>query len=334
VTWSRARIAATLTVITGLTVVATATSVSLYAFHHSKEPSRPPAPAHSFRHTLAAHPLATGRTFYLGVFERGVTASYRPVQEFAAATGSKPRIVLCYTAWNGPFEKGFAERAARNGAIPFVQMLPRGVSMASIAAGGSDSYLREYARQVRSYGLPVILSFAPEMNGWWYSWGWTHTKPAVWVAAWRRVVTVFRQQRATNVTWLWTVNKHGQLTGPVSDYWPGRQYVDWAGIDGYYFTPKSTFASMFGSTIQVIRHLDDNIPILVSETGAGQVAGQARSIPNLFAGIRRFHLIGFVWFDVDQNDGLYHQDWRLEGDSAALAVFHQEVQKLAGQQAK
>jgi hypothetical protein len=28
-----------------------------------------------------------------------------------------------------------------------------------------------------------------------------------------------------------------------------------------------------------------------------------------------------VWFDEDQHDGIYHQDWQLEGDSAARAAF-------------
>jgi hypothetical protein len=62
-------------------------------------------------------------------------------------------------------------------------------------------------------------------------------------------------------------------------------------------------------------------PILLSETGVGQVAGQATKIPDLFAGVRANHLLGFVWFDRAQADGLYHQDWRLEGHPAGLAAF-------------
>ena len=44
------------------------------------------------------------------------------------------------------------------------------------------------------------------MNGTWYSWGYRHTSPAVFVAAWRHIVTVFRAAGARNVTWLWTIN--------------------------------------------------------------------------------------------------------------------------------
>ena len=44
-------------------------------------------------------------------------------------------------------------------------------------------------------------------------------------------------------------------------------------------------------------------------------------IPGLFAGISSSGLLGFVWYDLAQNDGIYHQDWRLEGDTNAVAAF-------------
>ncbi len=101
-------------------------------------------------------------------------------------------------------------QAADNGAIPFIQIEPSGVSLAAIAAGAFDTTLETFATDVASYGAHtgqgVIIGFGHEMNGRWYSWGYRHTAPAVFVAAWRHIVTVFRQQGADNVTWLWTVN--------------------------------------------------------------------------------------------------------------------------------
>ena len=69
------------------------------------------------------------------------------------------------------------------------------------------------------------------------------------VAAWRHIVTLFRQPGADNVTWLWTVQKDGPGTGPIASWWPGAQYVTWVGIDGYYYRSSDTFASVFGQTI-------------------------------------------------------------------------------------
>jgi hypothetical protein len=61
--------------------------------------------------------------------------------------------------------------------------------------------------------------------------------------------------------------------------------------------------------------------MLIGETAIGQVAGQAANIPGLFAGVSSAGLLGFVWFDVAQDDGIYHQDWRLEGNPDAIAAF-------------
>ena len=64
---------------------------------------------------------------------------------------------------------------ANNGAVPLVQLDPTNVSIAAIASGQYDSYLSAYAKAVRAYRRPVILSFGHEMNGYWYSWGYLHT---------------------------------------------------------------------------------------------------------------------------------------------------------------
>ncbi len=51
-------------------------------------------------------------------------------------------------------------------------------------------------------------------------------------------------------------------------------------------------------------------------------------IPGIFAGVHSNHLLGVVWFDVAQDDGIYHQDWRLEDSPAAIAVFRQGLRSL------
>ena len=45
-------------------------------------------------------------------------------------------------------------------------------------------------------------------------------------------------------------------------------------------------------------------PILVAETGAVPAAGQPAKIADLFAGIRQYGLLGFVWFDATNANGL------------------------------
>ena len=262
----------------------------------------------------------------VGVFEPGATASYRPVDEFMKATDTRPGFVLYYSGWNDPFQIRFAGWAHAAGAVPFAQMEPNGVPLAGITAGRYDSYLRSFASAVRDYGYQVVLGFAPEMNGNWYTWGAGHTAPAVWVMAWRHVVDVFRQAGAWNVTWLWTVNSINAATTPLRQWWPGASYVTWVGIDGYYYKPAATFASVFGTTIREVRTFT-TAPVLISETATGPSPEEANQISGLFRNVRADHLRGAVWFDMGQHAGTYHQDWRLEDSPAALAAFRKAAKR-------
>jgi hypothetical protein len=238
------------------------------------------------------------------------------------ATGVKPRVVVYYSGWMEPFKVSFATTVARVGAVPLVQMNPTKTSVAAIAAGHYDNYLNAYAKAVRAYHHPVILSFGHEMNGHWYTWGYTHTSPAVFVAAWRHIVTVFRARGAQNVTWLWTINTIHKKTRVPSPqpWWPGGSYVNWIGIDGYFTNSSSVFASVFGPTIVYVRSLTHK-PILITETSATPASSQPAKITELFGGIRLYRLLGFVWFNsVDR------VDWRLNS-SAAIAAFRRGAER-------
>jgi mannan endo-1,4-beta-mannosidase len=284
--------------------------VSTFAVYSLK---RPVQAGHS---APQRHGLLTTPGSYIGLYTHGVPDSYAGVTAFTAATRVKPRVVVYYSGWLEPFRVGFATTVTNDGAVPLVQMNPTGISVAAIAAGQYDGYLSAYAKSVRAYRHPVILSFGHEMNGYWYSWGYTHTSPAVFVAAWRHIVTLFRTLRAQNVTWLWTINTiHKQArVPPTGPWWPGKSYVTWVGIDGYFTTSSSVFASVFGPTIAYVRSLTHD-PILIAETSVTPVASQPAKIADLFAGIRLYSLLGFVWFDSADK-----VDWRLSSP-AAMAAF-------------
>jgi mannan endo-1,4-beta-mannosidase len=260
--------------------------------------------------------LPTTSGSYIGLYSRGVPDSYAGVTAFTIATGIKPRVVVYYSGWHEPFKVAFAKTAASKGAVPLVQINPARTNVGAIAAGRYDSYLRAYANAVHDYRRPVILSFGHEMNGYWYSWGYTHTPPAVFVAAWRHIVKLFRTQGARNVTWLWTINtihKKTRVPSP-SPWWPGNSYVDWVGIDGYFINSASVFASVFGPTIVYVRSLTHD-PILITETSATPAISQPAKITDLFAGIHLYGLLGFVWFNsVDK------VDWRLSSPAAMAAI--------------
>jgi mannan endo-1,4-beta-mannosidase len=266
--------------------------------------------------------LPTTPGSYTGLVTASVPNSYAGVRAFTAATGVTPNVIPYYSGWLEPFQASFARTVANRGAVPLAQIDPTDVSVAGIAAGWYDGYLDSFATAIRAYRSPVIVSFGHEMNGDWYSWSDGHTTPRVFVAAWRHIVTLFRARGASNVTWLWTVNAISAQDGVPSPrpWWPGSSYVTWVGIDGYYLTSSSTFVSLFGPTIAAVRELT-HAPILISETAAAPTANQPAKIADLFAGVRLYGLLGFVWFDAKGT-----QDWRLSS-SAAIAAFRRGSEK-------
>jgi len=271
--------------------------------------------------------LSAGPASLLGVYENGPPHIYQPVAEFARVAGRQPNLVGYYSGWGEHFQTQFAQTVRQHGAVTILQWDPTNAPVANIAAGHYDKYLRSFADSVRDFGHPVVIGFGHEMNATWYTWGKGHVPPRTFMAAWRHIVTLFRNQGADNVTWLWTINADLPTTGPIASWWPGAGYVTWVGIDGYYYIPGDTFASVFGKTIVQVRAIT-NKPLLLSETAVGPGAGQPTKIANLFAGMRQYGTLGLVWFDIAQNDGRYHQDWRIENSPAAEAAFRRAASSL------
>jgi hypothetical protein len=257
---------------------------------------------------------------YLGVFEPGSPPGYAGIAAFTQAAGRQPNIVEYYSGWAEPFDTSFAEMISKHGIIPLVQIDPTDASVSAIAAGTYDDYLRAYADSVSHFDHAVIIGFGHEMNAPWYSWGFGHLQASTFVAAWRHIVTLFRQEGADNVTWLWTLQADEAGTGPVASWWPGAQYVTWVGIDGYYFDPDDTFAGVFGKTIDQVRAFTSK-PVLLSETAVGPEADQFAKIQDLFHGIAAYKMLGLVWFDKDQQGSAGRQDWRIEDNPTARISF-------------
>ena len=189
-------------------------------------PSHPPAAHATLPPELAA---------YLGAFEPGSPPNYGAIASFGQVARRQPNLLGYYSGWAQPFDTSFAETLHKHGVIPFVQIDPTDASIAAIAAGTYDDYLRSYADSVRDFRHAVVIGFGHEMNASWYSWGYKHVPAPTFVAAWRHIVTLFRNEGADNVTWLWTLQADQPGTGPIASWWPGAQYVTWVGIDGYYY---------------------------------------------------------------------------------------------------
>jgi mannan endo-1,4-beta-mannosidase len=285
----------------------------------------PPPPAHAS--------LPPALASYLGTFEPGAPSDYGAVASFARTANRQPNLVGYYSGWTQPFDMTSARMLQAHGAVPFVQIDPTATSIKGIASGTYDDYLRSYADSVRNFRHAVVIGFGHEMNASWYPWGYKRVPAATFVGAWRHIVTLFREEGAQNVTWLWTLQAVEPGTGPIASWWPGAQYVTWVGIDGFYYRPSDTFTDVFGKTITQVRTFTSK-PVLLSETAVGPAVGSTADllakIQDLFHGMARYRTLGLVWFDKAQHGSIFHQDWRLAANPFAQISFRLGVrQELA-----
>ena len=288
------------------------------------QPQRAAAPVPAPVSVPVAKVLQPGNGVPIGIYEAGFPLKTAAASSFSSATGVRPRMLVYYSGWGQDFVATFAKTAHAGGAVPVVKLEPFNAPLASIIAGQSDAYLRRFAQAVRAYHYSVILSFAHEMNGTWYSWGYTHSTPADYISAWRHVVALFRAVGATNAKWLWIVNGVSSPSFDLRPWWPGQHWVDLVGIDAYYYTGNDTFDRVFGPTITLIRQFS-TAPVMIAETAIGVNPYRESQISGLLRGAKVNHIFGIVWFDVAQNDGIYHQNWNLEADPVATAAFKQAV---------
>ena len=198
--------------------------------------------------------------------------------------------------------------------------------MASVAAGVHDEAISTWlsaAQQATARGR-VIVRFAPEMNGDWNPWspGVGGTTTSDYVAAWRHVVDVARSIGATNVEWMWNPNVALPHSTPLWRLYPGSEYVDLIGLDGFNWgtsRPGSrwqSFRDLFEPTVRRLRVIAPDKPWGVAETASARIGGnKVLWTRNALSQAQRLSAQFFVWFDFDKET-----DWRLTNDERLLEV--------------
>ncbi len=168
---------------------------------------------------------------------RGAPAEAGVLDHFARMVGGQPDIVETFKtpskALLTPVEVANLEARGQTPLVTVEPFLPGGsertIPLRQITRGAWDSNFRDEARSAKEFPGEVMIRFAEEMNGNWYGWS---GRPAAYVAAWRHVVSIFRQEGAQNVKWVWSPNvNYGDY--PFYKYFPGESWVDYLGLDGY-----------------------------------------------------------------------------------------------------
>lgn len=196
-----------------------------------------------------------------------------------------------------------------------------------IAAGSYDDVLADWSRHLAEWlsaetDRKFYFRPFPEMNGDWHPWGADASTADDLVDAWRYVYDRLSEEDLTGeqVQWMWNPNatEHGEYE--TESYYPGEEYVDWIGVDGYNFgdsQPWSTWQSpndVFEPMLDRMQALSDN-PLSFPEFGSSsyrdgqyQPVEKAEWIDGVFDLVERYDVRMVCWFNVDKET-----DWAVFG---------------------
>jgi len=289
---------------------------------------------------LAGPASAAGAPIKLGVYtaaqgQLGAPEDAAWLDNYAATVGRNPDIVMDYSNVTDPLltQREISNLQAR-GETPMVtwQLFQSGysgptISLDELAAGNYDSYLHKAAALAKTLPFEVMIRFGHEMNGDWYGWS---GNPTGYVNAWRHVVSVFRQDGATNVKWVWSPNVDYNGSYPFASYFPGDSWVDYVALDGYNWGTAGqgpnrweSLYEVFASSYAKITQLSSK-PVIIAETSSSEAGGNKadwirdgflKTIPQKFPRVS-----AVLWFDRSAEE-----DWRINTSSASLAAYREVV---------
>lgn len=256
--------------------------------------------------------------------------------------------VLWFQAW-GDDDADFpteAVRAAWNmGLIPVITWEPwerqfddpaadqPAYSLETIAEGAHDDYIRDWAQGARSVEIPIVLRFAHEHSTEpgvksWYPW---QGEPQAYRAAFRRIVTLFREEGAEDVEFLWSAM---WLDGWAPEYYPGDDVVDWVGtttlnhgtVPDEPWAQWRTFDDLFGPQHEAA--LQWGKPVMVTEVATAEQGGdKAAWLRDCFTSLEeRYPLVEAVLlFEVESDREWPEVNWSIASSEESLTAFKEAI---------
>lgn len=158
---------------------------------------------------------------YLGVNIEREDNAKNPAM-FNDLIGKKHAMYFMYRRYGESFPYRFADDLKKNGAALQIAWEPDSLNDVQ-----DDEYLAEFGTGIKKSGIPVFIRFASEMNG---SWVPYTGNPTLYKQKFRLVSSRLKEL-APNAVMVWSPNSMPEK--PIDDYYPGKEYVDWVGVNFY-----------------------------------------------------------------------------------------------------
>jgi beta-mannanase len=291
---------------------------------------------------------------YLGMWTEGFwddsSQSVQPQRliELQNKIGKKPAIAHFFTGWSNLTSDGLIAQLRvikDNGWRPMISVNPYFFEKCqsdgktlyqAIADGACDEFLTEATRKMKSFGQPLFLRFAWEMNIESMEWSIQRTgsSPGEFIQAWRRFHDIASKEGATNILWVFCPNVASLNALSFSSIYPGNSYVNWTGLDGYNWgstqswSSWQSFGTIFSASYKSLVKLAPSKPIMLGETNTTNVGGDkaawyqdmlVNELPNQFPQIK-----AVVFYNENRTDkeGV---NWLIDITPESLSTFAKSI---------
>lgn len=223
------------------------------------------------------------------------------------------------------------QRDIQYGTTPMLSL--RTIDYKDVLSGKADTYLKLVADDLKAAGGEVLLRPNWEMDG-----GKNQQFGAAedFKASWIYMHDFMAKQGVTNIKWVFTPNAGAydiptpSWAKPARDYYPGNDYVDYIGSDGYsglsgasYQSPEQVFQSGVDFANQ------QGKPFFIGEAGVSSTLGaaaDAQYLRDLTTYLKAHPEIkGMAWFSENENN--------IFSSPEEAAAFIQMEKDLGGQPA-
>jgi hypothetical protein len=275
---------------------------------------------------VAPTPPAQGA--YFGAFVEpsrsypGKPGHLRAVTGFEASLGREMDVVHAFRDWAQPFPR--AEDTAVLNSNRYLLLTWNGIDTRSIASGAADQVIRERARAIKATAKPIFLRWQPEMDR--SGLRSRINSPADYIAAWKYIRTVFRQERVDNVAWVWCPTATGfAADGTAADYYPGDDQIDWLCADAFPGTGsdyRDVSEAMKAFMEWAKAHPK---PIMVAEFGVPRSYDERRAewLRKAARTLQNPQIKAVIYFDSDKAGKTAGDRYSLGGDQSATSALRE-----------
>jgi beta-mannanase len=217
--------------------------------------------------------------------------SQKAINEFENNSGKKLALVVFSNDWyNGiSFPGSKANIIKQNNATPIIRIAPwksngqnlsnaGPYTMSNILNGQHDDALIEWAKAAKSFGSPILVDFGYEPNTNYFP--WSKQGAAMYIDAYRHIVTIFREQNATNVYFVY----HPDLSSNVDEikkWYPGDKYIDWILASAYGEDGDIGCLGVLNKSSNQLTAISPSKPLGIEEWGIGSPTDTKNTLNSL-----------------------------------------------------